>query len=204
MTARDLRELPSGWYTLPFDSCVLKDGAKRKTSVQQNEYKTRSRFPVVDQGSSLIAGYTDDERLVHQDDLPIILFGDHTRIFKYLDFPFATGADGTKLFRANKEIVDSRFLYYAFLHLDIPSRGYNRHFKYLKEKTILAPSSHEEQRSIAAVLSKIQAAVEVQDKIVATLKELKAATMAKLFREGLRGEPLKQTEIGEIPESWEE
>jgi len=60
-----------------------------------------------------------------------------------------------------------------------------------------------EQRAIAAVLSKIQAAVEVQDKIVTTLKELKAATMAKLFREGLRGEPLKQTEIGEIPQSWE-
>jgi type I restriction enzyme, S subunit len=60
-----------------------------------------------------------------------------------------------------------------------------------------------EQRAIAAVLAKIQAAVEVQDKIVATLKELKAATMAKLFREGLRGEPLKQTEIGEIPESWD-
>jgi type I restriction enzyme S subunit len=59
-----------------------------------------------------------------------------------------------------------------------------------------------EQRAIAAVLSKIQAAVEVQDKIVVTLKELKAVTMAKLFHEGLRGEPLKQTEIGEIPQSW--
>jgi len=59
-----------------------------------------------------------------------------------------------------------------------------------------------EQRAIAAVLSKIQAAVEVQDKVVAKLKELKAATMAKLFREGLRGEPLKQTKIGEVPESW--
>lgn len=59
-----------------------------------------------------------------------------------------------------------------------------------------------EQHTIAAVLAKIQAAVEVQDKIVATLKELKAATMAKLFREGLCGEPLKQTEIGEMPESW--
>ncbi len=45
--------------------------------------------------------------------------------------------------------------------------------------------------------------MEVQEKIVAMLKELKAATMARLFREGLRGEPLKQTEIGEIPESWE-
>ena len=60
-----------------------------------------------------------------------------------------------------------------------------------------------EQRAIASLLSKIQTAVEVQDKIVAKLKELKAATMVKLFREGLRGEPLKQTAIREIPESWE-
>jgi type I restriction enzyme S subunit len=45
--------------------------------------------------------------------------------------------------------------------------------------------------------------VELQKQTIATLKELKAATMAKLFREGLRGEPLKQTEIGEIPKSWE-
>jgi type I restriction enzyme S subunit len=59
------------------------------------------------------------------------------------------------------------------------------------------------QHAIASVLSKIQAAVEVQDKIIATFKELKDATMAKLFCEGLRGEPLKQTEIGEIPESWD-
>jgi len=60
-----------------------------------------------------------------------------------------------------------------------------------------------EQRAIAGVLAKIQAAVEVQEKIVTALRGLKAATMAKLFCEGLRGEPLKQTEIGEIPESWE-
>lgn len=60
-----------------------------------------------------------------------------------------------------------------------------------------------EQRAIAGVLGKIQAGVEVQERIVATLKELKAATMAKLLREGLRGEPLKLTEIGEIPQSWE-
>lgn len=59
-----------------------------------------------------------------------------------------------------------------------------------------------EQRVIAGVLAKIQAAVEVQEKIIATLRELKAATMAKLFHEGLRGEPLKQTEIGEVPQSW--
>jgi type I restriction enzyme S subunit len=60
-----------------------------------------------------------------------------------------------------------------------------------------------EQERIAGVLSKIQKVVENQEKIVSDLRELKAATIAKLFREGLRGEPLKQTEIGEIPQSWE-
>lgn len=60
-----------------------------------------------------------------------------------------------------------------------------------------------EQQSIASVLAKVQASIETQRRIVATLKELKAATMAKLFREGTRGERLKQTEIGEMPESWE-
>lgn len=60
-----------------------------------------------------------------------------------------------------------------------------------------------EQRAIAAILYDLRAAIEVQDKTIAALKDLKSATLAKVFREGLRGEPLKQTEIGEIPESWD-
>ncbi len=203
MKVKAIDRAPVDWQTLSFENCIVEGGIERKASVPQSNYKTKGRFPVVDQGSALISGYTDDEDLVHKGDLPLILFGDHTRIFKFLDFPFTTGADGTKLFRSNKALVDPRFLYYALLHLDIPSRGYNRHFKYLKEATICAPTQRDEQQVIAAVLSKIQTAVEVQEKIVAKLKELKAATMAKLFREGLCGEILKQTEIGEIPETWE-
>ncbi len=60
-----------------------------------------------------------------------------------------------------------------------------------------------EQRAIAGVLARLQAAMAVEEKRIAALKELKAATMAKLFREGTRGEKLKQTDLGEIPESWD-
>lgn len=60
-----------------------------------------------------------------------------------------------------------------------------------------------EQRAIAHVLSKIQAAAETQAKIAERARELKRALMAKLFTEGLRGESLKQTEIGLMPEGWE-
>jgi type I restriction enzyme, S subunit len=60
-----------------------------------------------------------------------------------------------------------------------------------------------EQHAIAGVLSKLQGAVEAQDKIIATLKELKAATLAKLFREGLRGQvETTETAYGPIPDHW--
>ena len=97
-----------------------------------------------------------------------------------------------------------RFTYFALRQLQIAATedvipSLQRHE--LENLTVPVPPLPE-QRAIAAVLAKVQAVVEVQEKIVATLRGLKGSTMAKLFREGLRGEPLKQTEIGEIPESW--
>lgn len=59
-----------------------------------------------------------------------------------------------------------------------------------------------EQRKIAAVLQKAQRAIEIEDKLIATLRELKHSAMRQLFTRGLRGEPQKQTEIGPVPDSW--
>jgi type I restriction enzyme S subunit len=194
--------LTDGWASRSVDDCISTRDFERRPSIPKSAYASSGTYPVVDQGQSLIAGFTNDETAIHRGDLPLILFGDHTRAVKYIDFPFATGADGTKLMHAVSG-VDSRYLYFALLNRKLPSRGYNRHFGLLCQETVDVPADETEQRAIADVSSKLQIAVELQDRIVATLKELKAATMAKLFREGLLGEPLKQTEIGEIPESWD-
>ncbi len=112
--------------------------------------------------------------------------------------------------RADRAKADPRFIYYAVLTDAFAARLVNlqRGASYpavsdgdVLDQEVVAPPIAE-QCAIADVLSKIHTAVEVKENIVAALKQLKAATMAKLFREGLRGQPLKQTEIGEIPESW--
>lgn len=181
------------------DACTTLRSKRRKLLAR--EFGIRGRFPIVDQGQEAIAGWSDDDSLVVSDELPLIVFGDHTRIFKYIDRPFIVGADGTQLLKPNKEI-DPLFFYFACRNIDVPSRGYNRHFTILKEKKIRYPDLAL-QRKIATVLWKIQQAIEVETNLIRVTRELKAAVMKKLFTEGLKGEPQKETENGMVPQSWD-
>ena len=119
-----------------------------------------------------------------------------------MDFPFILGADGTKALKPKEGLFNPKFFCYALMGLDIPNRGYNRHFTLLKERKVPHPEK-DEQRKIADVLGVVQRAIEQQERLIALTTELKKALMQKLFTEGLRGEPQKQTEIGLVPESWE-
>ena len=174
----------------------------RKYKIPARDIAQTGEFPVVDQGQEFIAGYCDDQEKLIDFDLPLVIFGDHTRCFKYVDFPFVLGADGTKVLAPNKDLYDPKFYYFALMALEIPSRGYNRHFKTLKERSLPLPPLPE-QKKIAHILSTVQRAIEAQERIIQTTTELKKTLMHKLFTEGLRNEPQKQTEIGPVPESWE-
>ena len=192
----------SGWQTCAVPDSFVKNKVGRQNQIPAKEIAEAGRFPVVDQGQKFIAGYCDDESKVIDFDLPLIVFGDHTRCFKYVDFPFVLGADGIKLLLPNKKLYDAMFYYFALLALDIPSRGYTRHFTILSEQRLPLPPLPE-QKKIAHILSTVQRAIEAQERIIQATTELKKALMHKLFTEGLRNEPQKQTEIGIIPESWE-
>jgi type I restriction enzyme, S subunit len=192
----------SDWQTCAVPDSFIKNKVGRQNQVPAKDIAEIGRFPIIDQGQKFIAGYCDDESKVIDFDLPLIIFGDHTRCFKYVDFPFVLGADGTKVLLPDKKLYDPRFYYFALLSLEIPSRGYNRHFTILNERTLPLPPLPEQKR-IAHILSTVQRAIEAQERIIQTTTELKKALMHKLFTEGLRGEPQKQTEIGPVPESWE-
>ena len=204
----ELGPLPEEWEVIPFTNSLGKRVGNVPDSIQRREYKPTGKYPIVDQSEKYIAGYTDETAKLYSSDLPIIIFGDHTRIFKFVDFPFAIGADGTKILNPNQDLFDSKYFYYCLTSLDIPSRGYNRHFKVLKEKAVVK-SPLPEQKAIARVLSTIQAAIEAQDKIIAAVKELKKSLMRHLFTYGpvpvaeAKKVHLKETEIGSVPGHWE-
>ncbi|WP_066043048.1 restriction endonuclease subunit S [Herbiconiux solani] len=105
--------------------------------MKREEFGLGSRFPIVDQSLSYLAGYTDDPRFV-VDAGEYVVFGDHTRAVKWVDFPFAQGADGIKVLTASEGLI-SKYLYYAIDNLEVPSRGYNRHWTILRDLRIPVP-----------------------------------------------------------------
>jgi type I restriction enzyme S subunit len=139
------------WQKVTFEDAFT-DITAKATKVDQSEFLHSGKFPIVDQGQNFIAGYTDNEEIVWGDDLPVVIFGDHTRILKYVDFPFVLGADGTKVLKPNKDILPL-FAYYQLLSFDIPSAGYSRHFKFLKDFSFQYPPLTEQKR-IASLLAR--------------------------------------------------
>jgi len=120
---------------IPFDDVII-DATGGNEKILQSEYQKKGVLPIIDQGESFIGGYTDDLSLKYSNQLPCIVFGDHTKILKYVDSNFALGADGTKIL-VTKKGYDPKFIFY-YLHTAKfpPNVGYSRHFKFLKEISI--------------------------------------------------------------------
>jgi len=137
------------WIFASFDDVFVDvSGGQRKTKT--GAFLASGRYPLIDQGKDLVGGYTDDPEVLCTAELPIVVFGDHTRAVKYVDFSFGVGADGVKLLRPRRD--DHVPYLFRFLEAShIPAAGYDRHFKYLKRLIVPLPPI-EEQRRIAAVL----------------------------------------------------
>ncbi|HDL74979.1 MAG TPA: restriction endonuclease subunit S, partial [bacterium] len=137
------------------------------------------------------AGYTNDKTKVYSGNLPIVVFGDHTRIFKFVDFPFALGADGVKILVPKKEI-DVNYYYYL-RNLRILSAGYSRHYKFLKEKKIKFPPLPT-QKAIVSILEKAEKAKEWRKKADDLTKDF----LKSVFLEMFYGGKYNEVELKEI------
>ncbi len=149
------------WPTKAF-KYVLQPIIGSQTKIEKTDWKEKSDIPVISQEKEFISGYVSDVEPIT--DLPVVVFGDHTTIFKYIDFQFVRGADGVKLFKPISDYIPKAF-YYICQTIDIPaSQKYTRHYKYLSNVKIPIPDKDIQQKiitEIEAIETKVASAKKV-------------------------------------------
>lgn len=194
--------VPGNWCWIHLlDSFYNYTDSKKK--IPQKEYIKDGDIAVVDQGQDLVGGYTNDRELAFSGNLPVIIFGDHTRCIKYIDFPFAQGADGVKVLKP-KPFFDAKAFYYAFQNVNIPNMGYRRHFPLFDQYTIPLPPLAEQQRIVDRIESlfvKLDEARQKAQDALDSFETRKAAILHKAFNGELTAQWRKEHGVG--MESWE-
>ena len=138
------REIPKGWESVELQSCLAKVPSTVK--ILNKDIKDFGKYPVIDQSQDFICGFTDDEKSILNPQDTHIIFGDHTRIVKLVNFKYARGADGTQVILSNNERMPNYLFYQIINQIDLSSYGYARHFKFLKEFKIILPSKDISQK----------------------------------------------------------
>ena len=144
-------------------------------------YVADGRFPIIDQSQSYICGWTNDDEAVITRPLPVIVFGDHTCVLKFVNRKFAQGADGIKILTASRR-VSPLFLYHQLTYRPVVTKEYKRHFSELKEKVVCFPDPKSgEQQKIADCLSSLDDLIAAEGRMLDALRHHKQGLMQQLF-----------------------
>lgn len=197
-------KLPEGWTWIPLlKSFENKTSSNKKLPTK--DYSDAGKYAIIDQGQEFIGGYSDKTDFVFDGELPIIVFGDHTKCIKYIDFPFIQGADGVKILKPIS-IVDSKYFYYALQNIHFPDLGYRRHFPIFKDYQFpLPPTLAEQQRivnRIESMFAKLDEAKEKAQNVVDGFETRKAAILHKAFTGDLTAKWRKENGVSD--DSWVE
>ncbi len=148
--------MKQGWEIKEFDDCLEKVVYTNK--IQRKDFLEVGDYPIISQEQDFINGYWDNSDDLFKVKKPIVIFGDHTQVLKYVDFDFVLGADGVKILQP-KNSIDPRFFYYFLQNMNLGSLGYARHYRLLKEIEVSYPKSLPEQQRIVSILDEAFAAI---------------------------------------------
>lgn len=202
-------ELPGKWtYSLVENAC---DNLPLRQKILVKDYQQTGYLPVIDQGAALIGGYIYDGEKKVTDDLPVIVFGDHTRAIKYIDFHFAAGADGIKVLKPYS-FFQPKLFYYFLRAIKLPDKGYARHFQYLRKSKIALPPLGEQNRiadKLDSLLYKVGICQEHLERVPQIIERFRQSVLAEAVSGRLTEEWREENNSGEIeiknfsfPSSW--
>jgi len=147
-----INKINTTWQTKKLKDCIEK--VKYTEKIQRKEFLEFGNFPIVSQESDFINGYWNNKKDLFQIKTPVIIFGDHTQVLKYIDFNFVLGADGVKILQPKKNL-NTKYFYYFLQSINLKRLGYARHYRLLEEVEISYPESLSAQKRIVKVLDKI-------------------------------------------------
>jgi type I restriction enzyme S subunit len=171
-----------GWSHAKFSDAVSTVRPPRK--VQRKEFLESGQFPIVSQEQGTINGRWSRQEDVIRVDKPVIIFGDHTRVFKYIDFDFVAGADGTKILKS-APFLHPKYLYYFAQSVPLEGLGYARHYRILKDTDVWYPEDVSDQEAISIRLDELVEDLNKLDAVynrrLSALAELKQSLLQKAF-----------------------
>lgn len=178
---------------------IFQDYTKYSLKIPKNMYLKSGLYPIIDQGKEEIAGYSDKNINIF-DKIPVIIFGDHTRIFKYVDYPFFLGADGVKILKNISNLFLDKYLYYSLKKFKIPNTGYNRHFKWLKDFKIKYIFLAKQER-IVSLIEKIEFFILKEKEQLGYLKKLNKSLFITFNKNGIekRLDDIADITMGQSP-----
>ena len=167
-------------------------------------YLADGRFPIIDQSQSYICGWTNDDEAVITRPLPVIVFGDHTCVLKFVNRPFAQGADGVKILTARRR-VSTLYLYHQLTYRPVVVEEYKRHFSALKDKVVCFPDPKSgEQQKVADCLGSLDDLIAADGRKLEALRQHKQGLMQQLCPQPGETRPrLRFPEFEDAPD-WEE
>lgn len=188
--------MKEGWQKKPFEDCI--ERVTYTPKVQRKDFLDEGAYPVVSQEKAFINGYWNNEADLFRVTRPLVVFGDHTTVLKYVDFDFVLGADGVKILQA-RPFLFPKFFFYQLQYATLGSLGYARHYKLLKEMEIAFPTLAE-QRRIVAILDEafedIATAIANAEKNLENARAIFQRNLQSVFVQ--RGEGWEEKTLGDI------